>query len=1099
MNTSLLYLRHHGSSGRTAGRLARVMVLTAIMLLMALTPQKALAAYTVYVNSTVQPYIHAWRVSGGITTVVVDGYEQMPAASSLGAGWYYWTFKSSEVNSDGSISFMFTNSNSDSGKTSDLTATINTDDAYYSYNGSGSATSYTLSTLIQLVNASNETVATGIPGTDFTYAPAEDTPIMVLYNGTSYGLNSKETNDGTTANYSLTSTNPQPLTLKTGSKYIVKVATPISSLSLTADYYNLVGDKGLTGYDWKKDSKWDETVNRLTYSPALGSYVITYETDLTAGTTYNYKVIKNGNYSNGQWPSGDANFNFTASLTGHYKITVYFDGTNNPTQNLEFIETEGHKLTKYYIVSPELTNSERRRAYQLDASRNRVWISSSIAGDGVENPNYLELNWRDDDLRKADGSKIEDGTDIHWWIEDENGIQYTTYSGDGASYQLGWSSTLSHQLGLNATYEEYNCPTPAASLSSATRSFFFKKGADASYTFMLNVYESANKVTMIHNKDVQESSSDASNENGYNEGLKDDAGYYLVGNFSSAKSYMTLDPTNESHRKLMRRYYYSQGIAYTYKQWKTKSGKTTGAELKAAADSVVYRVHVDKPALGWGNLYLLIAPTGLVENWKAKGMDDTHRWRYIIRPQVHSKFLDNFKYARDEQYYEVDSRSLHGGLFQGDYGNYYSNKNKGEGVAEMSMAINPNMDVLAQNMGYADANSISGYEFSFNVTTSTYRLVINTQGAQRTISLRDYGNVKYYYSYEDDGGNIVPVTLNRYITNRTSSGTPAKHYRFFRPWYSTSAYALADISGKSGIDMFIVKDITATNGEPTITMQQVAMPTVNNTTDENDDIQGHEYLYAGTPMILAYAANDDATTFTTGLTYGQSNPVNSFDSLAVKVERLNVAVDYLTDHTDGDISPYCIGTDTALVVPQSYSYYNKEKKQEEYGYTYLFGFMNHYDVATDGSNYIAPTGINVSGEPTIVKDWADGYYVRCDLGFWLKETAGSATYDNDNYVQLPADMVENSLLGTKYSWQSAKKNNAAKRRAASNDRTPGMQMVWITLDDINKGQVTGITDVNKSEETKRVDNAWYTLQGVRVAKPFARGIYIHNGKKVIVK
>lgn len=45
-------------------------------------------------------------------------------------------------------------------------------------------------------------------------------------------------------------------------------------------------------------------------------------------------------------------------------------------------------------------------------------------------------------------------------------------------------------------------------------------------------------------------------------------------------------------------------------------------------------------------------------------------------------------------------------------------------------------------------------------------------------------------------------------------------------------------------------------------------------------------------------------------------------------------------------------------------------------------------------------------------------------------------------------------------------------------------------------KTNGITDVNAEKNTGR--GAWYTLQGVRVENP-AKGIFIHNGKKVVLK
>ncbi|MDY6411630.1 MAG: hypothetical protein SPL28_01380, partial [Bacteroidales bacterium] len=50
---------------------------------------------------------------------------------------------------------------------------------------------------------------------------------------------------------------------------------------------------------------------------------------------------------------------------------------------------------------------------------------------------------------------------------------------------------------------------------------------------------------------------------------------------------------------------------------------------------------------------------------------------------------------------------------------------------------------------------------------------------------------------------------------------------------------------------------------------------------------------------------------------------------------------------------------------------------------------------------------------------------------------------------------------------------------------------------IVKNSSTGIETVGRDIKS---DNAWYNLQGVRFEnKPVAPGIYIHNGKKVMVK
>ena len=45
---------------------------------------------------------------------------------------------------------------------------------------------------------------------------------------------------------------------------------------------------------------------------------------------------------------------------------------------------------------------------------------------------------------------------------------------------------------------------------------------------------------------------------------------------------------------------------------------------------------------------------------------------------------------------------------------------------------------------------------------------------------------------------------------------------------------------------------------------------------------------------------------------------------------------------------------------------------------------------------------------------------------------------------------------------------------------------------------TNAIDTIHNDET-RSDDAWYTLQGIRVAQPLPAGLYIHNGKKMVVR
>ena len=75
---------------------------------------------------------------------------------------------------------------------------------------------------------------------------------------------------------------------------------------------------------------------------------------------------------------------------------------------------------------------------------------------------------------------------------------------------------------------------------------------------------------------------------------------------------------------------------------------------------------------------------------------------------------------------------------------------------------------------------------------------------------------------------------------------------------------------------------------------------------------------------------------------------------------------------------------------------------------------------------------------------------------------------------------------------------AASRRAADDNRPSTKPMLDIIYEDEPLGDpnVTGISTVSD----RLIDNdAWYTLQGIRVDAPAKGGIYIHNGRKVVIK
>lgn len=92
------------------------------------------------------------------------------------------------------------------------------------------------------------------------------------------------------------------------------------------------------------------------------------------------------------------------------------------------------------------------------------------------------------------------------------------------------------------------------------------------------------------------------------------------------------------------------------------------------------------------------------------------------------------------------------------------------------------------------------------------------------------------------------------------------------------------------------------------------------------------------------------------------------------------------------------------------------------------------------------------------------------------------------YLQLSKDVVDYNLQLT-----GGKKENSKDIQEADVKLSPNFGMIFDTDFDF----VTGINSV--SDVKKNGNNGCYTLQGVKVQRPTAPGLYIMNGKKVIVK
>lgn len=121
-----------------------------------------------------------------------------------------------------------------------------------------------------------------------------------------------------------------------------------------------------------------------------------------------------------------------------------------------------------------------------------------------------------------------------------------------------------------------------------------------------------------------------------------------------------------------------------------------------------------------------------------------------------------------------------------------------------------------------------------------------------------------------------------------------------------------------------------------------------------------------------------------------------------------------------------------------------------------------------------------------------GYYKAGDtdyLGFF-RIKSGSPCEAKHAYLHLPTTVL--AWNGQTFGQVMDKYETTGEQQA---ELTKGMRIVFSDGSDWEDNTTTAISVV---KQAKPADNAYYTLQGVRVATP-AKGIYIHNGKKIIIR
>lgn len=371
------------------------------------------------------------------------------------------------------------------------------------------------------------------------------------------------------------------------------------------------------------------------------------------------------------------------------------------------------------------------------------------------------------------------------------------------------------------------------------------------------------------------------------------------------------------------------------------------------------------------------------------------------------------------------------------------------------------IDYDSENPGHAatasDPNEVC-YTQSDEHNEADYHIIWNRDANRWTVRFYIYtytgtdGNPthKYYYTITEnhdlelrDFGDVVYKSEDN-VRNVLYRGD----YRYFRTWSGKKAWKVP-----SYVDVYVVSGMS--QSDDIMDGQKTAKYTLAKLNDNASYKEGDKNIIpANTGVILAVKDIDLANTEDAVLKARKS--LTSYNTLVIPME---AASDETQEYEGDNLLRTCV---TAQNIPT----FRMNGSQMEYNY--LFGF------------YHRMTAFGIKEETDNIKK--DQYI----LGFWISGGSGSF-YSNSAYLPVSNEMLgdELNMLGTSY------KDFDSQTKAK---KVPALFFDFAHVDD---NSITGIKEIHT--DCPKADGKYYTLSGIQVSVPTKSGIYIHNGKKLIIK
>lgn len=783
-----------------------------------------------------------------------------------------------------------------------------------------------------------------------------------------------------------------------------------------------------------------------------------------------------------------------AKATGKVRINLWKVGkdskTGETTWKFYVANNANHDNITYYMV----LNGKR---YAMSPTRER------IGGRNVLRTVW-SLNLQDFQLKGINNGEF------GYHIESSDGKKYSCHA-INAYYPLGLKAGLADYYPNSTSHAEGgdfegNYSNDAGNVARYERYDDMQVNGEVEFKFSSKAMESygGKSVTWIFNPGRGYTLTALINKSNFG-GEEATSGYSLVGNLNADdkdSEPFSIHMQKPAYQRKLTKYWYKGGRLYATEQ--------------AAADSIVYRVTVNRPANGWksGGYEMVVFDNATLQSAATPSADILALWKNAIRPQ--EEWLHPYSGSKESDYTGVNATALKGGL-------YKRRRDESGNIIQT--------DDVQQMISFTPQGE--SFTFSVNATTSTYSITDNdalfimgpavgTADADREQAgwnsdqpdtqtdhayRLTYDSTLGCYCYKGADGNgdeqPVPMAAGRLFAF-------AYNKQFNNLFFSEDGdvpRALIDAEGNSTEATAYAAE-TGTNGKYDTQYVNWLQPH-----DSGADTYDASVVNAcrfslptntdGGYYIRLYTKPGDTDTslpksayYTIRRAYTFSTPVDPKNS----VDFYNTFKTFSDYHAvvipTGIDALYVSSADkaTRTLTATKYPLYEIGEKRVLPAGAAVILVESKSVTGTSGTIVKSTESLDYYSDPT----FAEADYSSKPTVNMLKPqiTRTKLPYNDGNYY--------NYLFAFQKRWNSDQKKTIGffEAGAANNPvNTAYLQIDKSFNDAAAKGWSLSFdfNDATGIRQPETVDGSgdYYTLQGIRIKKPATKGVYIVNGKKVI--